>query len=367
MDGHRAPWRATAGALGALVVLAGGCATAAVPRGRAPAPGPSRPPAPATLGPVPWAPLAATEADVRPPGSFPGDVYADPLLPLPCRPGQVHGAVSLARRAGATQGAVSLWATPGSPTASCSVSATSVSGAVLDAVGRVLAVTVVPTGAHPVNPPVGPFPYALGARPAAPVMLVRWEGPYCGPAPVTLRVAFEAASVDLSVSGPPPPCAPRRQPNGPLVLGFVSGPGDLGQPVPPDRGALSASVELGAPVAPDAPSLDFTVTLTDTASHPVSLAPCPGYAVGVSGKAYAGAPNPPGTVVTGRLTETGLLNCQAAPAQLLAHQRIVFDMRFVFADAQPPFQGMTVVPHQVATVVWMIAGVPAATATLQVR
>ncbi|HTT87057.1 MAG TPA: hypothetical protein VMF60_06805 [Acidimicrobiales bacterium] len=367
MDPHRAPRWGWVAALSVALVLVGGCGTSAVTGGRAPAP-PGRP---ATLGPVPWAQLPVTDADVRPPGSFPGAAYAGPLIPVSCGSGQLHGAVVLSRDAAGTQGAVSLWASSGVPPASCSLPAESLSGAVLDAAGHVLDVTVAPTGAHPVNPPVGPFPYVVGRTSptgpnSPPVMLVRWEGQYCGPAPVTLRIGFEGASVDLVVSGSPPPCAQHDQPNGPLVLGFVSDPGELGQPVPLDRGALSASLGLPRAMAPDASSFDFTVTLTDTASHPVSLAPCPGYAIGVSGKAYAGAPNPSGTIVAGQLTETGLLNCPAAPARLLAHQSIVFDMRFLFADAQPSTQGVTPVPHQNATVLWMIAGVAAATGTLGV-
>ena len=371
MEAHRTPRRAWAGALAAALALVGGCGTGAVvtPDRTTVAPSGAPPTAPATLGPVPWAQLPVTDADVRPPGSFPGAVYAGPMIPEPCASDEMQGAVMFSPGGRGTQGTVSLRDTSGS---FCSVSAESVSGAVLGADGRTLDVTVVPTGARPVNPPVGPFPYEFRSTapadpPLAPVMLVQWEGQYCGPAPATLRVGFEGTSVDLSVSGTPPPCAHDAGPNGPIVLGFVSDPSELGQPVPLDRGALSASVGLPPSMAPSATSFDFTVALTNTSGLPVSLAPCPGYAIGVSGKAHAGAPNPPGTVITGQVSENGLLNCPAAPATVLAHQRIVFDMRFVFAEAQPSIDGKTVVPDQAVTVVWEIAGVAAATGTLPVR
>jgi hypothetical protein len=360
----------TAVAVTIVVVALQGCAATVLSLSGTPTPA-RRSSAPSVVGPVLWARLDVTEADVRAPAVYSGP-FNGPLIPVGCVEGQVTGSALLTPDAGGVIGAVSLWSPllAANRAGECSLAPESRSGALLDASGAALPVVVVATGTRTTNPPTRPFPVTVGPRPAGssvpdpPAMLLRWTGQYCGPPPSALRVVFDTVSVDLPLAGPPPGCVNGARPNGTILLGFASDPSDLGQPLPPDRSALVAALDLPASVPAAAPSIGFQVRLTNPTDSAVSLSPCPGYSIGVRGKAYAGPPNPPGLVVSGQVQESGLLNCAQAPASIEAHKSVVFDMEFTAADAAPSIAGMEVLPNQVLSVVWMIAGVPSASGSL---
>jgi hypothetical protein len=84
----------------------------------------------------------------------------------------------------------------------------------------------------------------------------------------------------------------------------------------------------------------------------------------VVGTVYAGSPNPPGETLTGPAVRTGRLNCGASPQSVPAHGSVTFDMRFSLSSGVG--SGFQVVPGQTFHLSWAMAGVPTATASVDI-
>lgn len=377
----------TGGVRAALAVVASATVLAACPGPSSVAGSHSRPRGPRTARTqhatavtfVPWRTLPVTAADVPPPANPADHVFFGPAIPSSCEAGGVAGVARTRRVPGGVSGEVTLSATGGA----CSLAGAATGGGVLSHAGRRLAVRAVTAGPATVNPPTGVFPAVVEPHGRAAstgwpteVLAFTWHGPYCGPRAPVLSVSLATGSsappsvlprsvtVTAPVTGPVPRCGGVHGVDGPLDLGFVTTAASAGAPLPPGRERLVATLELPASVpaaTAGTAGFAFIVVLDDPSPVPVPLQPCPAYDLEVDATVLVGPPSPPGATLTVPSTDTGAVNCAAAPAVLGPHQRVELAMRFV---PRSPATGrrldLAVVPGLRATVWWAIAGVPSA-------
>jgi hypothetical protein len=140
----------------------------------------------------------------------------------------------------------------------------------------------VPRGvADPVNSAGNGDPYGdLGLGKAA--WGFGWFGSYCGLAPryVVMRLQGKRGLLDVPYDGPTPACPtdPTAPVTSMLTDGPAGAPGSAVQPAPPSYVNLTTSAQFVRTATRTSPGA-VEVTISDTATQPVTLTPCPIYAL----------------------------------------------------------------------------------------
>lgn len=264
----------------------------------------------------------------------------------PCRASDVRGWARLTASRYGVLGIVMLRGTR------CSLHVDPQTLTLLDTTGRSLGLAVLAERVP--NPAMSLFPGSAEARGNVAVGF-SWRGGWCGARAARARLTAVAAGypnahagaavVEVPVVGSSPRCDPAALGSSYLVPGLVGGPGEAVITPPPAWAALRASLQLPADVAGTTVTT-YRVQIRNTGPTPVTLSPCPDYAVLVSGN------------VNGLLEETGgfgSLPCGRA----LAPRSVLLLSLHVNAD-------VSYTPG-VVHLSWAMAGVPTATGTVRIR
>lgn len=271
-----------------------------------------------------------------------------PRLQRPCRSSEVSGQVRLTASPYGVLGVATLSG------AQCSFNIDIRTLTLLDAGGRSLGLAV---RAEQVPNPAANIRPDLAEADGNVAVGFSWRGAWCGPAAARLRLTAVTAGywtptigatvVEIPVVGPSPRCDSGARRSSYLVPGLVGWPNDAVLTPPPAWRALRAS--LGLPSGPVHTMVTtYLVRLHNSGSSPVTLTPCPNYAVRTSGNLGAGGTGSGGTF--------GSLPCGQvlAPGGTLVLSLPVDTQEVSYTSG----------PVQIA---WAMAGVPTTAGTVRIR
>lgn len=278
-----------------------------------------------------------------------------PLQQRACRPADITAAAALRMTANGVVGIVDLSGDH------CSLRIDPGPTALLDTRGRPLAIPL-RDDQPAANPARNQRPdLAFGAGHA--VWGFWWVGSWCGPRPTAVRIPLRDepgvgagtsyGNLDVPLSGAVLPC--HGGSNAVLIPGVPAPPSGAALTAPPTWAALTARLSLPASI--DSHRLTgMVVTLHNSSSRAVALAPCPDYTLVISAAVSSG---------TAYQSGTAALSCPTPSSTIPAGGELripLQDHQFNAGDAVQQAKPATAV-----TVQFAISGVPTATAATHVR
>jgi hypothetical protein len=277
-----------------------------------------------------------------------------PPVQVPCVPSDVTATAETRSIASGVAGVVELVG------AHCSLHISAWTSELLDSAGNRLPIPVDVT-VTTVNP-------ALNQRTDVPLGIgivgwgFTWRGSWCGPKATAVVIALDSESsqppsdsveqIVAPLTGPAPPCQGHSA--AVLVPGVAGGPNDATLTPPPDWAGLRATLTL--PATTDGHTLPAAaVELHNITAAPITISPCPDYALDIDSSVTAGTEMDGGG---------GAVPCPQSARVVPAHGVISYHL-----DARPYDQGGpgNGANHgSTVTARFAIAGIPTVRATLLV-
>jgi hypothetical protein len=275
-----------------------------------------------------------------------------PPVQTPCTPADVSATTQTRPIATGVAGVVELVGDH------CSLHISSWPMALLDASGNTLALPVDSTVAAE-NP-------ALNQRSDVPLGLgivgwgFTWRGSWCGPAATAIAISLDpdssapvsgsANQIVVPLTAPAPSC--QGHTDAVFVPGVPGGPTDATLTPPPDWAGLRATLQL--PATTDGHTLPAEVVeLRNTTAVPITISPCPDYALDIDSAVSNGTEMDGGG---------GALSCPPVAQIIPANGVIRYHL-----DARSYDEGDGASRGSIVTARFAIAGIPTAIATLRVN